>query len=217
MGGRWLEITNAWAQNENSVAQRTHTAKAPGVRIDYRRPRGRVDLDDDAAVLDEIRHVYGVRSAPVAGGCREQRILADIRDESTGENEARRFFLNDDEAGGAEDAVHAARWTALARPPGLPPKAKIALGFDGSRTRDSTALVACDQHGRLHVIRVWERPKDARRTGGCPWPRSTRPSMTPSRAYLVAFLYADPARMAGLPDEVGGEVAEPDRGVPDQR
>lgn len=192
MGGRWLEITNAWAQSENSVAQRTHKAKAPGVLIDYRRPRSRVDLDDDAAVLDEIRYVYGDSIRSRGGWVREQRILADIHDESTGENEARRFFLNDDEAGGAEDAVNAARWTALARPGELRPRAKIVLGFDGSRTRDSTALVACDEHGRLHEVRVWERPKEAPEDWRVPLAEVDQAVEDAFEAYLVAYLYADP-------------------------
>ncbi len=50
-------------------------------------------------------------------------------------------------------------WDACARPRVVSPDEPVVLGFDGSWTNDSTALVGCtvnDPH--LFVVNVWERP-----------------------------------------------------------
>lgn len=55
-------------------------------------------------------------------------------------------------------------WTALRHPDKLilPPKGtKVALGFDGSKSRDSTGLYGCTADGHLFKWAVWERPPNA--------------------------------------------------------
>jgi hypothetical protein len=159
MDGRWLEITNAWDPSELSVAQQTCEAKAPGVYIDYRPPRGRIDLDDDAALKSELAFVYGDSAIQRGGWVRVERIMMDIRDAATGEGEARRYFLNEVSVG-SKDAVDALKWAAQARPDELlAPGVQVALGFHGSQTRDATSLVASRvSDGRLFHLRTWERP-----------------------------------------------------------
>jgi hypothetical protein len=159
MDGRWIEGTNAWDPSERSVAQRTYEAKAPGVYIDYRPPRKRVDLDDDAALRAEVAYVYGDSALTAGGWVREERIIADIRDPATGEGDGRRYFLNEIEVG-SKDAVDALRWQAQARPDEpLLPGEQVALGFHGSHNRDATSLVAARLHdGRLFHLQSWERP-----------------------------------------------------------
>jgi phage terminase large subunit-like protein len=49
-------------------------------------------------------------------------------------------------------------WAALTAPRKLEPGTKVWLGFDGSVTGDSTALVACWGGGHITVLGVWERP-----------------------------------------------------------
>ena len=193
MGGRWMEITNAWDPAEHSVAQRTVASGAPGVLVDYRRPRTRVDLDDEAAVLDEIRYIYGDSIASRGGWVRERRILADIRDAAVGENEARRYYLNSTE-GGTTDAVRAERWAALARPGDvLEPGTPIALGFDGSRSRDATALVASRlEDGLIVPLHIWEW--DGTQDWRVPRREVDAAVRDAMAAYQVAYLYADPYR-----------------------
>ena len=192
MGGMWSEITNAWDPTENSLAQRTFEAKAPDVFIDYRPPRRRVELDDNDAVLREIVYVYGDSARCNGGWVSERRILAEIQNPSTGEAEARRFFLNEI-TGGTRDAIDPARWDALARDDDpLQPGEAITLGFDGSRSRDATALRACRiRDGRLFHLRVWE-------PDGPDWvvPRTEVDQAVRDAfaAYDVRYLYADPYR-----------------------
>jgi hypothetical protein len=159
MDGRWLEITNAWDPSEQSVAQQTYEAKAPGVFVDYRPPRARIDLDDDAALRAELAYVYGDSEIGLGGWVRKERIMADIRDPATGEGEARRYFLNEVSVG-SKDAVDAIKWAAQARlGEPLQPGARICLGFHGSQTKDATSLVAARiNDGRLYHLRTWERP-----------------------------------------------------------
>jgi phage terminase large subunit-like protein len=47
--------------------------------------------------------------------------------------------------------------------PGVPLGSQVVLGFDGSWSGDSTALVVCSLEDKvLGVVRVWEKPADAR-------------------------------------------------------
>src|SRR5690606_30313649 len=73
MDGRWMELTNAWDPSENSVAQQTWEAKAPGVFLDYRQPRTRVDIDDDQALRAELAYVYGDAAIEAGGWVRLER------------------------------------------------------------------------------------------------------------------------------------------------
>lgn len=62
----------------------------------------------------------------------------------------------------AESALPQGAWDKLARPDRIvEDHEEIILGFDGSYTLDSTALVGCclkDKH--IFPIKIWERPKD---------------------------------------------------------
>ena len=49
-------------------------------------------------------------------------------------------------------------WEALAAPVAVPEDTEVVLGFDGSYSRDSTALVGCTASGYVFVVAAWERP-----------------------------------------------------------
>lgn len=159
MDGRWLEISNAWDPAERSVAQRTFEAKDRHVYVDYRPPRSRVDLEDDAALGAEVEYVYGDSGIKRGGHLRTERIIREIRNAATGEGEARRYFLNEVTVG-SRDAVDMLKWAAQARPgEPLEPGERVALGFHGSMTRDATSLCAARlSDGRLYHLRTWEKP-----------------------------------------------------------
>ncbi|MFI6296719.1 hypothetical protein ACIBEJ_34375 [Nonomuraea sp. NPDC050790] len=193
MNGQWSEITNPWDPTEKSVAQLTYEAKAPDVYIDYRAPRRKVDLEDEEQVLREIIYLYGDSSRHRGGWVSERRILRDIQNPATGEAEARRFFLQEITAG-ASDAVNSARWDALASSDDpLRPGERVTLGFDGSRSRDATALRVCRiRDGRLFHLQIWEPDDDPK------WrvPRGEVDQAVKDAfaAYEVWYLYADPYR-----------------------
>ena len=64
----------------------------------------------------------------------------------------------------SDRAYDIARWRQLAHPgETIPAGALVALGFDGARYEDATALVATDvATGFMQVVGVWEKPLAAR-------------------------------------------------------
>ncbi len=159
MGGRWMEVTNAWDPTERSTAQRTFEAKAPGVFLDYRPPRTKVDIWDDAALLEELAYVYGDSAIERGGWVDLLRIKEEIQNPARSEGNSRRFFLNEVTVG-STDAVDILRWRRQSRPgEALEAGTRVTLGFHGAITRDATSLVASRlSDGRLFHLATWERP-----------------------------------------------------------
>lgn len=216
MGGSWAEVTNAWDPSENSAAQLTAESKAPGVYLDHRAPDlarlTPVEFDDDAAVLERIVVKYGDSCRKAGGWVDETAILATIRDKATGEAEARRYFL-DEITVGERDAVDATRWHALARL-GEPLEAgePIALGFDGSRSRDATALWACRiADGRWYRIGLWD---PAEHGGKVPEHLVDRAVDDAMNAYRVWYLIGDPYKWQTSLDAWAGRYGTNPAGKP---
>ncbi|BBX09488.1 hypothetical protein [Mycolicibacterium aichiense] len=89
-------------------------------------------------------------------------ILKSILNPKNSPTESRRKFLNQVDA--AEDAwISPREWDRLALTDpvfALQPRQKITLGFDGSKSNDWTALVACRvDDGMLFVLNVWDPEK----------------------------------------------------------
>lgn len=210
MGGSWSEATNAWDPSEDSTAQQTGQSKAPGIYLDHRaadlpRLTGE-EFDDDKLVLERIIVKYGDSCRRAGGWVDERAILAQIRDASTGEAEARRYFL-DEVTVGERDAVDATRWAALARPVakhgGLKPGEPVALGFDGSRARDATALRACRiSDGRWFRIGIWTPSPPA---GKVPEAEVEQAMDDAFAAYEVWYLIADPYKWQTVLDRKAGD------------
>jgi hypothetical protein len=199
MGGRWLETTNAYDPSERSIAQRTHESPAQDVLVDYRPPPRRPDLTDDADALEMLGFVYGD-----AWWVDKERILADARDPATCPTtaEAMRFFFNRLEVG-IHDAVDASRWDAAAQPSQLERGEPIALGFDGSRSRDCTSLVASRLvDGRWFHLRTWD-PADF---DDHLVPRTEVDQVVTAafEAYDVRYLFMDPYRWQEYADVWAG-------------
>jgi phage terminase large subunit-like protein len=56
------------------------------------------------------------------------------------------------------------QWAALADPGrALVAGEEIALGFDGARHQDATALIGCTADGHLFTLAIWERPEGTQR------------------------------------------------------
>jgi phage terminase large subunit-like protein len=101
------------------------------------------------------------------------------------------------------------RWDFLARPDGtLAPGEVIALGFDGSKRRDATALIAerlSDR--RLFKIRVWERDEDDP-SWKIPTAQVDRAVRDTFGAYQVAVMFADPYRWQDYLDAWSAQFGE---------
>ena len=172
MNGRFLGTTNAWALDEESVAQRIFDAPA-GVLVDDVDP-GTGSIRNKAERRRMLRRVYG----DAAAGCEAQgnatgridpwidldRIDQEVealmdRDEP----QAWRFFLNRKVAAGAGVAFDAQRYAALADLEHQPEsRGLVVAGVDGARFDDALAVVATEvQTGYQWLVSLQTRPGNA--------------------------------------------------------
>jgi phage terminase large subunit-like protein len=175
-GGRSIETTNAHEPGQDSTAERSYLAYRAMVEgrtrrvdmlYDSREAPADIDLADEAALREGLRMAYGD-----ATWVDLDRVIGEIYDPDTPPEEARRFYLNQIVA--AADAwVLPTQWNAnrnpdlaplklgdASRPRGWRDGDTVALGFDGSLTNDSTALVAVRiSDGAPFLLGVWEKPE----------------------------------------------------------
>lgn len=205
MDGRWLEMTNAWDPTEASEAQITGTNPDERTYVDTIEPKRVEDLNDDEALYAELLRQYGDSSRERGGWVNIRgRIFGEARSVKHMEADRRRFFLNEIVVGESV-FVDPIRWDAMAEPETLNPGDRIALGFDGAKYQDATALVAARMSdGKLFQLRIWERPKDA-----VQW---KVPSLEVDKvvrdtfaAYDVVMMFADPYRWQDYLDTWAGE------------
>lgn len=94
----------------------------------------------------------------------------------------------------AAQAFDLRRWRALGlEGEKIPARSKVAVGFDGARMRDSTALVITDLRSGLQQLGgLWERPADAEPDWEVPEDEVTERLSDIMRTYRVMKMYADP-------------------------
>lgn len=176
-GGRMMETCNAWHPGIGSVAEATFAdwcAQEEGrlqgdarILYDARIAPPDTDMSDRESLREALEHVY--RFAPwvdVPG------IMSRIWRASAKPDESQRKYLNRPTA--AVDAwVLPEEWQPLADPGRrlkvddrggtlIAPGTEVALFFDGSKSRDATALVGCTiDDGFVFTLGVWEpNPND---------------------------------------------------------
>jgi hypothetical protein len=157
MDGRTLELANAPELGENSVAEETeqHFAEGrPGILFEARRPSSEPSPEvDDEQLRELLAEVYA--GAPWVD---LDRLLREVRDPGAPWSETVRFFFNVASAGTLA-AVEPALWASRTGKRDLKEGERLALGFDGSHSRDGTALVACTADGFLAPLEIIERPE----------------------------------------------------------
>jgi hypothetical protein len=197
MDGRWIELTNAWDPTEGSEAQVTAESGDERVYVDTVEPNRVEDLSDDDALYRELLRQYGDSARERGGWVNIRgRIMHEARSKRHLEADRRRFFLNEIVVGESV-FVDPVRWDLQARPdePGLAAKEPIALGFDGAKYRDGTALIASRMSdARLFELRVWLRPPNAARDWRVPSAEVDAFVAEVFAAYQVAVMFADPYR-----------------------
>lgn len=162
-GSRLLETSNAWEPGKESVAEATFDA---WVAQEEGRLRGRgrilydsrmappdTDFEDDESLYNGVSHAYGDAWWVNVDDIVQNRILSP----RTALDVSKRFYLNWPED--AEDAWTTQQlWSRMADPSFYMSDGEdIALGFDGSRVSDATALVGCHiKTGYVFTLGVWE-------------------------------------------------------------
>lgn len=163
-GSRMLETSNAWVPGQEAVAESTWDAwvaqEEGRVRAETRILYDAViappelDLADRPALFAALRQVYA--DCPWVD---PHTIVNRIHDPRSEPNDSRRKYLNRPTA--ASDAwVAPWQWEACADPAiAVEDDTEIALFFDGSKSRDATALVGCRlDDGHVFLVGAWERP-----------------------------------------------------------
>jgi len=211
MDGRWLELTNSWDPTEASEAQITGESNDPRIYVDAIEPHRVEDLQDDEALYAELLRQYGDSAREKGGWVNIRgRIMDEARSSRYPESDRRRYFLSEIVVGESTFA-DPVRWDAF-RVDGDPLVAgeAIALGFDGSKYRDGTALIACRMRdGKLFELRVWLRPDDAPADWRVPSAEVDQFVKDTFTAYDVIIMFADPYRWQDYLDVWAGRY--PDR------
>ena len=158
---RVLAISNAHDPREDSDGQRDYEAyqkiltgrsRSTGFLYDSLEAPPDCDLSDPVSLRGGLMAARGD-----SVWLDIDRLMEEIYDPRTPPSMARRFYLNQIIA--AEDAwIAPHEWDALARPGRkVEPGEMITLGFDGSKSHDTTALMGCcvsDSH--LFPIGIWD-------------------------------------------------------------
>jgi phage terminase large subunit-like protein len=158
-----LETTTMYAPGMGSVAESAHVyAQAvargavddPRLLFDHRQADEAFDITDPDQLEQAIVQASGdaIEWADVPG------ITAMFLDPTSDENALRRYWLNQPRRS-SEHWPPAAVWPERAATRSVEPGARVVLAFDGSYSRDSTALIGCtvEQIPHVFVVNVWER------------------------------------------------------------
>ncbi len=218
--GWLLQTTTMFQPGQRSVAEAAYayaqqvlSGEIPHGRFlwDHREAPIDTDVSDDEVLTEALRHVYGAGAewANIEG------IVALFRDPRTKEADNRRFFLNQPWKGDNK-AVDPARWDSLARGGRPEAGAQIVLCFDGSKSRDSTALVAWTvaEVPHLFPIKIWERPHDARSDWKVPRAEVRAAVSAAREGYLVRRMVCDPPGWQSQIDDWAEEFGEDANGDP---
>ena len=157
--GLSVETTNAHTPGMGSVAEDTQTAieddrTSAGILVDTLEGPDVPDPTDRPKLIAALRVAYGNSTWVDLN-----RIADEYVDPDTDPSDAARFYLNRLVAAGGQ-LVNVSAWDLRASGEQLRPGDTVALGFDGARFWDSTALVAVRiDDGFTSILNLWERPE----------------------------------------------------------
>lgn len=161
MRGRSVEACNAHAPGTDSIAEGTYEAwlaQTEGRAVNRDILYDAIEAPPDTSLTDPVSLRAGLEVCYADAPWQDlDRIMAEIWDVATPVDKSRRYYLNQIVA--AEDSwVSPVNWDALAKPTRVvEPAEEIALFFDGSKSRDATALVGCAMSdGHVFTLGVWE-------------------------------------------------------------
>lgn len=156
-----LETSTMYRPGMRSVAEGTHKYAqqvASGdviddsLLFDHRQVPPEIDWDDDEALRNALVELYG----PAAEWTDFDRIMAEIHDPQNDDANRRRKWGNQ-VVKATEQAFDVMLWANLfGEGKTIADKELVTLGFDGSRSRDTTALIATGvESGHQELIEVW--------------------------------------------------------------
>lgn len=195
-----MEITTAFVPGEGSVAESTWDyahdvmkGKANDTRLFFFHRQA--SDEHDLTTKDGLRAAVIEASGPVKAAWSDIDGIVETISGATDPADrayAERVWLNRPMKG-ASQAFDVTKWKTLAAPEHVvEPGADIVIGFDGSRTQDSTALVGVEViTGHVWVIDMWERPPNRDRWE-VPIDEVNRAMTSAFDTWAVWRLHADP-------------------------
>lgn len=187
-----LQTSTMYSIGEDSVAERTHKAHEAGktsrLLFDHREAPDGLDIEHKADRIKGLKHCYG----PASAWMQIEKIADDFRDPRVDPADWRRYYWNQATAG-TSPLIDPVTLDALGAEDWLQPGEAIALGFDGSQTDDSTALIAARiSDGRRFVIKIWSKPAGIEAGWRVPRADVDRVLSDTFNAYEVAMMFGDP-------------------------
>jgi hypothetical protein len=199
MGGRASLTTNAWDPTERSVAQEQFESTATDILRQFTQPPKSLKYRNKRDRARIHRIVYPPDTLRENGGHIDlDSIEAEAADLAARDpSQAARFYGNILESGGGQ-AIDATTWKSKGGAELPEPGARIGVGFDGSISDDTTALVGCTADERLFLIAEWSRPRREDGTPDTSWrvPRGEVAAKLAETfdAYDVGRMFGDPPK-----------------------
>lgn len=160
-GGRVVEAGNAHNPGSGSLSEETWDAflsQREGRTVNQDILYDAVEAPADTDLADPVSLRAGLDVCYADAPWQDlDRIMAEVWDTSTPPDQSRRYYLNQIIA--AEDSwAVPTDWDALTDPSRIVvEREEIALFFDGSKSRDATALIGCCMSdGHVFTLGVWE-------------------------------------------------------------
>lgn len=166
-GSRLLETSNAWVPGQDTVAESTweawlaqeegRTRGETSILYDARIAAPDTDMADPVSLRSALEHVYGDCFWKQKDGRVDVRpIMERIWTPTAKPDDSLRKYLNRPTS--PEDSwTTREAWDRLAEPRVVSQSEEIVAFFDGSKSRDATAIVCCClSDGYVFTVGVWE-------------------------------------------------------------
>lgn len=189
MGGRGMELTNPYDPMENSSAQETFVSRSRDIFRFYQKPDPRLSFDNKRERRKILRQVYA--GSPWVDLDAVEAEAAELME--TDPTTAKRFFGNM-LVQGQGSYLTESLWERQERSREVPDGTRVALGFDGSRSGDWTAIRVTTEDGYRFTPRYGP---DHRPTFWDPkaWPEERIPRSEVDAAVTELFTRFDVSRM----------------------
>lgn len=198
MNCRYLAITNAYLPGEDSVAERMRSAWEliqEGRSEDIGFLYDSIEAHPKTPLTAEALRIVIPKIRGDAVWLDVEAIIKSVQNPAISQARSRRMWLNQIIADA--DALYGPeQWRAIEVDATLSPGDEIALGFDGGRYEDSTALVAIRIKDRVtFLLDLWEKPSTWNETDRGRWQVSgevvDNAVRTAFRVYKVKAFHAD--------------------------